>query len=193
VFEAYRFKYYDVAELDAKLAEGVTPGHEMIAEVLLRSLLENSLAELGFRPEARAEFTAWEDVVIDVNTALARRAARDTHRYRVRALLNGPLVDQDEPIVLASLSDWIDTVLQGPITLEAATDLLLEETSQRENPVLEPALRRTNAALSFTVGLGADEPVERYRNLYPLAAHVAGRALRFGFPRHHFSVLLRIT
>lgn len=174
VYEAYGFKYYDVPELDARVAEVAMGGmHETLAEVMLEAMLESALTALGFRLEAPAEFTAWDAVVTDVDAALGRLAARDVHRYRVRALLNGPLVDQDEPLVLAALADWTDTVLQGPITLEPATDRLLEEmTSEYEHRVLAPAVERSNAVLSFTVGRAVDESVERYRELYPLAANV---------------------
>lgn len=179
VYEAYGYKYYDRAELDEKLRD-VAPegGHAMMAGLVLQRLLEGALSAHEFRPEAPAEFGQWDGVAIDVEAALTRMAARDVYQYRVRALLNGPLVDREGPLVLAGLADWIDRVVEGPITLEFATDGLLEQmTTEYEARELTPALQRSNTVLSFTVRQHADAAVERYRELYPIAADVVSRVV----------------
>lgn len=189
MYEAFGYKYHDVADLEALLASrGSNTTSDALANIeaewILFRAVERGFSAMGFQVSSQissvelAELDGWgriPDFILDDLSALA-----DISDYVYHALvyLNGPLIDM-EKIVLVDLG-WNDgLLLRDQITLSPASDEDLALAAQ-EHPTparLPYGVQNSNTILRFTLALSADAPVEEYRRLYPFAVDVAIRVL----------------
>jgi hypothetical protein len=130
-------------------------------------ILAAQLTSLGFEPAARKSFDKWTKARENTYAELLTLNNLTDYEYEVRIFLNGPTVDSDEDIEIASLQIDNRPVV---VSLGYATDELLTPLVEYDTT---PGFNKINTAVRYTIRVPVDSGEEDYLIEYSNAASIA--------------------
>lgn len=176
LYEARGFKHHEPDEVSARVASADS---DYLADlpIALSMVVEDALTDTGFTWEELAAFDGWDRVAKILTESLVELARREFQEYDVLAYLNGPLVDQSEPVPIGSLPDHDNPVVSLAYADDASLRRAKHEGFSLSADDLPLSIRHANTVVTYTVRVPVAAPVEAFLRVYPFAAQHMVRIL----------------
>jgi hypothetical protein len=169
LYESRGFKHHEPEQIEALIEPDRDKAAEAVSFALI-PVVEDALSDAGLEWERVREFDDWDRAAENLFGSLKELAGRTHYEYEVTAFLNGPLLDQHEPVIIGNLPNS-EIVIQ----LSYATDASLRRGRHEgfslgveEFPL---ALRQANTTISFSAWIPIDASVDFFLSTYPYGVY----------------------